>query len=98
MRPWAQGYRLAEEILEELSLPGGADEWVNVREIYARLRISIDNLPLKDSGIRAVSIAGPEHRPSTLLNTTNGFSLAEVGRRFTLAHELCHILYDRGYG
>jgi Zn-dependent peptidase ImmA (M78 family) len=98
MRPWAQGYRLAEEILEELSQPGGVDEWVNVREIYARLEISIDNLTLRDRGIRAVSIAGPEHRPSTLLNPTNGFSSAEVGRRFTLAHELCHILFDRGYG
>ncbi len=97
-RPWAQGYKLAEEILDELSLPGGADEWINVREIYARLDISIENLPLKDSGIRAISIAGPEHRPSTLLNPTNGFYSAEVGRRFTLAHELCHILFDRGYG
>lgn len=97
-RPWAQGYELAEEILDELSLPGRDDEWVDVQKIYEHLHICIDNMPLKDTGIRAVSIAGPEHRPSTLLNPNNGFHLGEAGRRFTLAHELCHILFDRGYG
>jgi Zn-dependent peptidase ImmA (M78 family) len=98
MRPWTQGYELAEDVLDELSLPGSADESVNVRAIYDRLGVSIDNLALKDRGIRAVSIAGPEHRPTTLLNPTSVFSSAEVGRRFTLAHELCHILFDRDHG
>ena len=32
-RPWVQGYEMAEEILEGLSLPGGGDEWVDVREV-----------------------------------------------------------------
>jgi Zn-dependent peptidase ImmA (M78 family) len=97
-RPWAQGYKLAEEILEDLSLPGGSDEWVDVRQIYAQLGISVDDLPLNDRGIRAVSLAGPEHRPSTLLNPNHVTYQGEAGQRFTLAHELCHILFDRVYG
>jgi Zn-dependent peptidase ImmA (M78 family) len=97
-RPWAQGYSLAEEILEDLSLPGGSDEWVDVRGIYENLEISFDVLALNDRGIRAVSLAGPEHRPSTLLNPNHVTYLSEPGQRFTLAHELCHILFDRGYG
>jgi len=97
-RPWARGYVLAQDVLEYLSLPGGADEWIDIRAIYERLGIHESLLPLNDSGIRAVSLAGPEHRPSALLNPKHGTYPGEFGRRFTLAHELCHILFDRGYG
>jgi len=97
-RPWALGYDLAQEILEELSLPGGRDESVDIEKVYDSLGIFIDDLPLKDIDIRAVSIAGPDHRPSTILNPNNSKYLGNAGRRFTLAHELCHILFDRSEG
>jgi len=97
-RPWAQGYRLAEDLLDDLSLPLQSDGWVDVRKIYESLGIHIDDFYLKDSGIRAISVASPEHRPSTLLNTNHVTYVGESGKRFTLAHELCHILFDRGYG
>ena len=84
--------------MDELSIPQGGDEWVDVNEIYRRLGISVADLSLKDRDIRAVSVAGPEHRPSALLNTNHVSYSAGPGRRFTLAHELCHILFDRGYG
>jgi len=96
--PWVQGYRLAEEVLERLSLPGENDDWIDVQKIYQQLGISVNELALKDDGIRAVSVAGPEHRPSTLLNPNHQTYLGEAGKRFTLAHELCHILFDRDYG
>jgi Zn-dependent peptidase ImmA (M78 family) len=96
--PWAQGYSLAEDLLEELSLPEDSDDWIDVHAIYARLGIDIDEFFLKDRGIRAVSVAGPDHRPSTLLNPDHPTYLGEPGQRFTLAHELCHILFDRSYG
>ena len=86
-RPWARGYVLAQDVLEYLSLPGGADEWIDIRAIYERLGIHESLLPLNDSGIRAVSLAGPEHRPSALLNPKHGTYPGEFGRRFTLAHE-----------
>lgn len=95
---YIQGYKLAEEVLENLSLPRGSDEWVDVRAIYAQLGISVSDLRLNDLGIRAVSVAGPDHRPSTLLNPNHATYQWEAGQRFTLAHELCHILFDRGYG
>jgi len=97
-QPWAQGYRLAEDLLEELSLPSDHDEWIDVERVYASLGIQSDVFFLKDRGIRAVSVAGPEHRPSTLLNPNHPTFQGTPGKRFTLAHELCHILYDRSYG
>jgi hypothetical protein len=96
--PWAQGYRLAEDILEGFSLPGDTEKWIDIHGIYSRLGIGIGVFFLKDRGIRAVSIAGPDHRPSTLLNPDHQTYLGEAGQRFTLAHELCHILFDRSYG
>src|SRR5439155_10894386 len=56
------------------------------------------DVPLRDRGIRAVSVAGPQHRPSVLLNPGHATYASGAGRRFTLAHELCHLLFDRGYG
>jgi len=96
--PWAQGYRLAEDFMEELSLPADGVDWVDIRAIYNDLGIHIDQFFLKDRGIRAVSVAGPDHRTATLLNPDHPTYLGESGQRFTLAHELCHILFDRGYG
>jgi uncharacterized protein (DUF433 family)/Zn-dependent peptidase ImmA (M78 family) len=97
-RPWTQGYRLAEEILEKLALPGDSDEWVDIRRIYQQLGIAVHELPLHDRCIRAVSLAGPEHRPTTLLNPNHVTYSGAAGQRFTLAHELCHLLFDRNYG
>ena len=31
-----------------------------------------------------------------VLNLTSAFNLNSGGRRFTIAHELCHIVHDRG--
>ena len=97
-RPWAQGYSLAETVLEQLELPAEGATWINVQEIYNRLGIDEATLKLDDTGIRAVSLAGPDHKPSVLLNPNHMTFDGESGRRFTLAHELCHILFDRSYG
>ena len=45
-----------------------------------------------------VSIAGPHHRSAILVNGRYGANAGEAGRRFTLAHELCHLLFDRERG
>lgn len=58
----------------------------------------MEDIVLHDTAIRAVAIAGPHHLPATLINVTHATTQWSAGRRFTLAHELCHILFDRGYG
>lgn len=96
-RAWKQGYDLAEEFLESLELPIDRQQWIDVDEIYRDLDVSVEEIALDDAAIRAVAIAGPHQQPTVLINSTHRFQDPER-RRFTLAHELCHLLYDRSYG
>ncbi len=98
---WEQGYRLAEELLEELLDEignGCVDESpVDIDRLYQDLGITVQEVVLSDCSIRAVAIAGRDYHPTVLLNTSYLYR-DEEPRRFTLAHELCHILHDRSYG
>lgn len=94
---WRQGYDLADAFLEALSTPTTGDEWIDVEAIYHKLNVKIEEIELQDTSIRAVAIAGPKHQPAVLINRKHDFP-DPVRRRFTLAHELCHILHDRSYG
>ena len=96
-RAWRQGYRLAEGLLEALGLPDVTTSWVDVEGLYQRFGIHVGEITLQDPAIRAVSIAGPRHQPSVFVNLKYQ-AIASEPRRFTLAHELCHLLHDRTYG
>jgi Zn-dependent peptidase ImmA (M78 family) len=93
-RPHEDGYRLAEELLEAVNEPGDAD-FVDVRSICERLTIRVIEQPLATDTIRGVALAGEGFSPTILVNTTSIFNVNDSGRRFTIAHELCHVLYDR---
>ena len=97
-RAWEQGYGLAEELLDALSLPDQHNDWIDIERLYQELGIRVEDMALHDIDIRAVAIAGPQHLPATLINVKHATTQWPSGRRFTLAHELCHILFDRGYG
>ena len=47
-------------------------------------------------GPRGVALAGGALKPTILINSDNPRN-RKRGRRFTLAHELCHILFDRSH-
>ncbi len=95
--PWEQGYNLAMALYEEMpvSQSGGS---VDVAGVLRGLGIHFGEISLTDGEIRAISLAGPRHQPTILLNTNNPTNQYDSGRRFTFAHELCHLLYDRTYG
>lgn len=88
------GYELAEELLAEEGLPG-SNRVVDVQALVRALGIKINSLGLASSSIRGVALAGSGYRPAILLNLTSPYNISPGGRRFTLAHELCHILNDR---
>jgi Zn-dependent peptidase ImmA (M78 family) len=96
---WDQGYNMAEVFLKSVDLPRNSDDWIDVKGLVKRLGIFVDEeFALGDHGIRAVSIAGPQHTPAILININYPPNKSLVGRRFTLAHELFHILHDRTFG
>lgn len=92
--PYQEGYRLADECREELDI--GPDQIrVDMAEVMATLNIPVEDQALESAAIRGVAVAGKGYGPAILVNTSSVYNQNEAGRRFTLAHELCHVLYDR---
>ena len=96
-RAWKQGYQLAESCLEAMDGSFGGEVPVPVERFFDYFGITVERIELHDRSIRAVALAGPRHRPAVLVNENVPYRSAQT-RRFTLAHELCHILHDRNYG
>lgn len=91
-KPALQGQRLASEVRQRLALTGPI---VDVRALLEeRLAISVYVRRL-DTDTPAIAICS--HRKtaaSVLINARRSSSLAGPGCHMTLAHELCHILFD----
>ena len=92
--PHLEGYRFAEQILDELALPGN-EACIDVRAIAEDLGVAIVEKSLDTDTIRGVALAGENIGPAILVNRSSYYNTDEEGRRFTIAHELCHILFDR---
>jgi hypothetical protein len=88
-----QGNRLAELAIAELDVDD--EQPVDVRAILGRVSARVENVQLSDRGIRGVSLAGPGHSPACFVNLNYQFGHSEQVMRFTLAHELCHLLFDQ---
>lgn len=91
--PYENGYSLALDVLDEAD-PDVAAAWTNLEAVLASLSISVRNVQLGAEGPRGVALAGEGLRPTILVNTDHPMNRG-LGRRFTEAHELCHILFDR---
>lgn len=50
---------------------------------------------METGSIRGAAVAGEGFSPRIFVNRTHHFNQNESGRRFTIAHELCHVLFDR---
>lgn len=92
--PFEEGYDLAEDFLDDLNLADGTTV-IDMRVLVSRLGIRVIEQHLHTSTIRGVAIAGAEYHPAIIVNLTSAYNAEETGRRFTLAHELFHVLYDR---
>lgn len=97
--PHQDGYQLAEAFLDDIEDDDFSDfsgrGYVAVRDICALLDIEVAEKSLDTDSIRGVALAGEGFRPMIVVNLTSVFNKNEDGRRFTIAHELCHILVDR---
>ncbi|MGH3812370.1 MAG: ImmA/IrrE family metallo-endopeptidase [Pseudonocardiaceae bacterium] len=94
---WTQGYELAEAAHAELDLdlsPG----WVDIEALLEDLGVSILSRKLEDRSIRACCMVSPHHIPTIIKNEASSYSESEYAQRFSLAHELCHLMYDQSRG
>jgi Zn-dependent peptidase ImmA (M78 family) len=95
--PWDQGYDLAEEVLDDLAVDRNIPEPVDLDGLIRQLGVSLHDIELDDQSIRAVAIGGDVYRPTIALNSRHRTYQYRSGQRFSIAHELCHLLFDRGY-
>lgn len=96
--PHEDGLAFASEFLEdleEISRNYFREGKIDISEICRELGIDVEMKGLATSSIRGVALAGENLGPKIVVNLTSPFNTNSAGRRFTLAHELCHILFDR---
>lgn len=94
IQPYTHGYELAYEAREALGIALETAH-VDIEAILSELGVTIHHQDLQTDSIRGVAIAGTGLSPAILVNGSSVFNKTRRGRRFTLAHEFCHILYDR---
>ena len=94
---WEDGYELAASVLEAVGTEF-VHETVDIEGLLKDRRVGVQNVELSDVTIRAISLVSPNHLPTIALNASSTFFDSAAARRFTLAHELCHLLLDRGSG
>jgi len=95
--PWQQGYALAQEWTVDEREPDNGNA-VDIERHLEKLGVVIKKIELSDSSIGAVSMAGKQKKPVIAVNQANPRNKSPGGWRFTLAHELCHLLHDRSRG
>ena len=91
--PWENGYALELDVLDEADPNKGASH-TDVEALLEGLSIAVRDVALSREGPRGVAFAGIGLRPTILVNIEHPMNQS-FGRRFTVAHEFCHILFDR---
>jgi Zn-dependent peptidase ImmA (M78 family) len=87
-----QGYELARKFRELL---GNMQRRVDPEAFLASVGIPVRNFDIDTNAVDAICSWGPNHGPAIFVNPLGSHSETPVGRRFTLAHEICHLLIDR---
>lgn len=95
---WSQGYELAEDLHERFDMRFATGTSIDIDRMINHLGVTVGELELSDEKIRGVSVVGPQHRAGVFVNTRHEANTYASGRRFTLAHEMCHLLFDRAAG
>jgi len=91
MRPFEQGYALAQWLRTKLAIAGGVDPTVFLR----RWGVHVQSLPPLEEALDAVACWGGLG-PAVLVNPKGRHASSQQGRAATLAHEIAHLIVDRG--
>ena len=96
--PWSDGYRLAEEWSAKAGIRHKREGSVDVEGHLEKLGVGVTDIDLEDSGTAGLAIHPEKGGPQIFVNRRNPKCEFPSGRRFILAHELCHLLHDREHG
>ena len=91
------GYDRAADVREALECPPDAplaDGFDLETVLLPRLGVRVVDIRLDDPNVEGVALSSPTTAPTIAVNLSGRFSRSAWGRRMTLAHELCHLLFD----
>ncbi len=91
--PWQSGYHLARLVRAELSIPETG--YFDIEAAVQKLGVDVQDASFADESILAACVGSPQFAPLIVVNTRCDDANGPSGRRITLAHELCHLLFDR---
>ena len=91
--PWESGYHLATIIRTRLGFePVGS---IDIEQVLQTLSVAVRDEPFNDDTILGACVGTPGYAPLILINPRCPDASGPSGRRMILAHELCHLLFDR---
>ncbi len=96
--PWTDGYRLAEEWTAKAGIRHKRDGAVDVEEHLEKLGVAFTDIELDDAATAGLAVQPESGTPHIFVNRRNPRCEFPSGKRFILAHELCHLLHDRAHG
>jgi Zn-dependent peptidase ImmA (M78 family) len=91
--PWESGYQLARLVRERLGKTPA--EYIDIETEVRALGVETRDIDLPDRNILGVCIGTPAYVPLIFLNRSCPDASGVSARRVTLAHEFCHLLFDR---
>jgi hypothetical protein len=91
MRPFEQGYALAQWLRTKLAITDGVDPAVFLQQ----WGVLVQSLPPLEEALDAVACWGGRG-PAVLVNPKGRHASSQLGRAATLAHEIAHLIIDRG--
>ena len=97
-RPFIEGYSLATQWSEQSGLNQQGGPAVDMDQHLADWGVAVQEVRLSDEQVGGVAVARDGLAPLIVLNMSNPRNQFPSGRRFSLAHELCHLLHDRRAG
>jgi Zn-dependent peptidase ImmA (M78 family) len=91
--PWESGYQLARLIRTRLELQ--PFEYLDIERVVREIGTVIHEIEFSDRLVLGVCLGTPGYVPLVVFNSSCDDVSGMSGRRVTLAHELCHLLFDR---
>lgn len=86
------GTRLARHVRGTLNNP---DRQLDIEGVLKTWGVPVEEFPIKDQSTDGGCVWDAGHGPVILLNPRSKRTASKWGRRMVLAHELCHLLFDR---
>src|SRR5260370_933547 len=69
--------------------------YIDIEDVMVQMGVEMQDATFADTAVLGVCVGTPGYFPLVVLNRSCADVTGVSGRRVTLAHEFCHLLFDR---